>query len=140
MIDAFTGFAEFRKTYGARDDPGFVDLLYANVLDRAPEPEGLTEWLARLDFGWSRADLVAGVSQSREFIRDTGAPLAAWMRGQGPDDTLEGGAGENLLMGGSCPIASCSGPARRGATSPPTWNLGTCCALRGSGTPRPKKR
>ncbi|MCR9127165.1 MAG: hypothetical protein NXH82_13705, partial [Rhodobacteraceae bacterium] len=41
-----------------------------------------------------------GFSQSAEFTAATAAPLAAWMRAQGVDDVLDGGAGANVLTGG----------------------------------------
>ncbi|MCR9126915.1 MAG: DUF4214 domain-containing protein, partial [Rhodobacteraceae bacterium] len=100
---AVTGFVaspEFQNTYGAVDDSGFVNLLYNNVLGRDGDSDGLRGWLAVLADGGTRAEVVRGFSQSAEFTAATAAPLAAWMRAQGVDDVLDGGAGANVLTGG----------------------------------------
>ena len=99
-IEGFTGSREFQNTYGALDDAGFVELLYQNVLDRAADAEGLADWLGRLGEGFSRAEVVRGFAQSREFINATAADVETWVRLQGRDDVLDGGAGANVLMGG----------------------------------------
>ncbi|MEX0368946.1 MAG: DUF4214 domain-containing protein, partial [Ruegeria sp.] len=102
--DAIAGFvnsAEFQARYGATDNDAFVTLLYNNVLGRNPDPGGRATWLERLDSGdWSRSEVVAGFAQSAEFRRNTEDDLVAWMRAQGIDDVLDGGAGDNVLFGG----------------------------------------
>ena len=103
LLSASEGFVasrEFQASYGALDDAAFVELLYRNVLGRGADATGLAGWTARLEDGMSRAQVVAGFSQSAEFVRATAAGLESWMRAQGPDDRLDGGAGENLLVGG----------------------------------------
>ena len=100
VIEGFVNSREFANTYGNTDAGQFVTLLYQNVLDRAPDDGGFADWTGRLGSGTSRAEVVQGFSQSREFIRDTADALEAWMRGQGTDDVLEGGAGANLMAGG----------------------------------------
>jgi Ca2+-binding RTX toxin-like protein len=101
VIAGFTGSIEFRTTYGNASDPEFVTLLYANVLDRGPDPTGLADWLNRLtNEGWSREEVVAAFAQSREFVARTAADLVTWGRNTGRDDVLEGRAGDDLLNGG----------------------------------------
>jgi Ca2+-binding RTX toxin-like protein len=100
VIAGFVGSREFQNTYGGLDDTGFVQLLYQNVLGRAADAAGLTDWTGRLAAGMSRAEVVLGFSESREFVNASAAPLAAWMRAQGPDDVLNGGAGNDILAGG----------------------------------------
>ncbi|SDF37228.1 DUF4214 domain-containing protein [Limimaricola pyoseonensis] len=100
VVRGFTQSREFRQVYGAVSDGDFVALLYENVLGRAPDAAGYAAWTARLAGGWSRETVVLGFSQSPEFIRDSAPRLEAWMRGEGPDDRLDGGGGDNLLMGG----------------------------------------
>jgi hypothetical protein len=66
---SFIRSVEFRATYG---DPGtvsdtqFVTLLYANVLDRAPDQAGLQHWLADLSNGYPREHLLVFFSESTE--------------------------------------------------------------------------
>lgn len=64
----FTASAEFQQTYGLLGNGAFVTLLYANVLDRAPDQAGLNSWLAALNGGTSRADVVVSFSESQEHI------------------------------------------------------------------------
>ena len=100
-IGGFVSSAEFQARYGATDSNGFVTLLYNNVLDRDPDAGGLAAWLDRLDAqGWSRPQVVAGFAQSLEFRRATEDDLIDWMRAQGTNDVLAGGAGDNVLFGG----------------------------------------
>ena len=104
LTEVATGFvnsAEFRATYGALDDAGFVTLLYENVLGRTPDAGGLANWTARLEDGMSREQVVLGFSESAEFRAASAPGLLAWMRAQGIDDELDGGAGRNLLIGGA---------------------------------------
>ncbi|NDW01325.1 DUF4214 domain-containing protein [Salipiger sp. PrR002] len=77
----FTNSAEFRKTYGALDDRGFVTQLYNNVLDRDPDAGGLAGWTARLEAGMSRAQVVLGFSESAEFKAGTAAAANAFSLG-----------------------------------------------------------
>ena len=101
VADGFVASAEFRTIYGATSDTQFVTLLYANVLDRAPDATGLATWLGALRSGTlTRTEVVCGFSQSREFGVKTEAALLAYLRGLGVDDRLVGGAGQNILFGG----------------------------------------
>ncbi|MBE9640235.1 DUF4214 domain-containing protein [Salipiger mangrovisoli] len=100
VVDGFVQSAEFQKTYGALDNGAFVDLLYNNVLGRDADATGLANWTARLDGGMSRSEVVQGFAQSAEFIAGTEADYEAWMRGQGIDDVLDGGTGDDVLVGG----------------------------------------
>jgi hypothetical protein len=100
MIGGFTNSREFKTTYGALDDAGFVELLYQNVLDRASDAGGRQGWLDFLDAGGTRAGVVEGFAQSGEFRLDTAADLTAWVKAQGTHDDIYAGAGGNTLMGG----------------------------------------
>jgi Ca2+-binding RTX toxin-like protein len=77
-----------------------VSLLYQNVLGRAPAQAEVNAWLANIAGGSSREDVVEGFAQSQEFITSTTASLKTWVRGQGWQDELDGGAGTNVLAGG----------------------------------------
>ena len=99
-VGGFVGGREFQNTYGALDDRGFVTQLYQNVLDRAPDATGMTGWLDRLAGGMSRADVVLGFAESREFVTATAADIKAFVRSLGPHDEIRGGGGTNTLTGG----------------------------------------
>jgi uncharacterized delta-60 repeat protein len=67
LADFFAASPEFAATYGALDDTQFVTLLYANVLGRAPDPAGLAGWVALLEGGMSRGQVLYGFSESAEY-------------------------------------------------------------------------
>ena len=106
VASSFVGSPEFQATYGALDNPGFVALLYQNVLGRAPDATGLANWSERLGDGMSRAEVVLGFSQSPEFRQATAEDLKGWIRGLDhgtgieAQDLLAGGTGDNVLAGG----------------------------------------
>lgn len=100
VAKGFVNSAEFRATYGALDDEGFVRLLYANVLDRTADARGLADWVGRLEAGQSRAEVVLGFSQSAEFSRSTASGLKDWMQTRFVDDTLIASGGRDQLFGG----------------------------------------
>ncbi|WP_022704462.1 DUF4214 domain-containing protein [Pseudorhodobacter ferrugineus] len=101
VISGFVNSNEFQTTYSRATASEFVTLLYANVLNRAPDAAGLNAWVSRLDSGsHSRENVVFGFVQSREFITKTAEPLKAWVLAKGADDVLDGGSGNNLLFGG----------------------------------------
>lgn len=101
VVAGFVGSPEFQNTYGDLDDAGFVELMYRNVLDRAPDATGERGFLDALAAGDSRADVVIAFAQSREFIQKTDAAVHDWVVAQGVDDVLNGGAGNDVLAGGS---------------------------------------
>ena len=104
-MQAASGFVasqEFQNTYGTLDNAAFVTLLYTNVLQRQPwiASERNTEvdrWVARLEQGDSRAEIVKDLAQSKEFLRETNSDFRAFMPGTG--DRFEGGSGDDLLAG-----------------------------------------
>ena len=105
ILTATSGFvtsAEFQTVYGSLDDEEFVTLLYNNVLDRAPDSEGLSNWLAFLDGGGTREQVVNGFAESFEFVTATKDAIDLYMKQTlpGVDDTLAGGAGDDDLFGG----------------------------------------
>ena len=68
----FVGSAEFTQRYGALDNGAFVSQLYVNVLNRQADSAGLNAWVAQLNAGASRAQVVLGFSESAEFVGRTG--------------------------------------------------------------------
>lgn len=99
-VARFVSSAEFEKKYGALTDAGFIDLMYRNVLDRAPDAVGREGWLDVLAGGDSRADVVRAFVQSREFVEKTAQATHEWVTAQGVQDVLKGGAGDDVLAGG----------------------------------------
>lgn len=77
----FVASTEFQNRYGATDNTAFVTLLYQNVLDRAPDAGGLAAWTSLLDGGRSRADVVLGFANSREFTALTESEAVGFGRG-----------------------------------------------------------
>ncbi len=127
VVAGFTGSAEFRAAYGETSDPGFVTLLYQNVLGRAPDAAGFAQWLARLSAPEvSRETVVTGFAQSPEFQSAMAMPVQDWIGGQGIDDTLDGGAGVNVLQGGVLAdrfVFRAGPPAHHIVTDPEPWDV-----------------
>ncbi|MFT7598694.1 MAG: hypothetical protein ACI8TP_001618 [Acidimicrobiales bacterium] len=66
VSDAFAQSPEFDATYGALPDTDFVDLVYNNVLSRAPDSIGSEFWTGQLATR-TRGDVMVGFSESAEF-------------------------------------------------------------------------
>lgn len=66
LAQSFLGSAEFQMRYGAQDNASFVTRTYELALGREPDAPGLSFWLSRLDGGLTRAELLAGFSESNE--------------------------------------------------------------------------
>ena len=62
----FVTSAEFQSRYGALNDSEFVTQLYQNVLNRAPDASGQSNWMAHLNAGESREHVLTGFSESTE--------------------------------------------------------------------------
>ena len=78
LAQGFLDSPEFAQRYGRRDDAGFVETLYQNVLGRAPDAGGLAYWTGHLASGaQDRADVLVGFSESAENKARTAAVLEA---------------------------------------------------------------
>jgi parallel beta-helix repeat protein len=73
LADGFILSPEFQQRYGALNNSGFVNQLYHNVLNRAPDEAGLDGWLNLMDHGTSRAVILVGFAESSENIAKTAA-------------------------------------------------------------------
>jgi Ca2+-binding RTX toxin-like protein len=100
IAGGFLGSVEFTRAYGSTNDTAFVTLLYANVLGRAPDAAGLAGWLARLQSGSDRTDVVLGFSESAEFVSTTAEAMQDWMRTTGEGARFDSGAGADTMVGG----------------------------------------
>ena len=73
VSQAFANSPEFIDTYGQLGDTAFVELVYENVLGRAPDGGGLAHWITQLTSGAvDRGGLMLGFSDSPEFKGETG--------------------------------------------------------------------
>jgi Ca2+-binding RTX toxin-like protein len=77
VAQGFLDSQEYLGIYGsAMSDRELVTRYYTNILDRAPEQAGIDFWMARLEDGVSRADVLAGISESLENINGSAAVIA----------------------------------------------------------------
>ena len=67
VASGFIGSAEFQSLYGANpSNTQFINLLYANVLNRAPDQAGYDYWLDEMARGMTRELVLIGFSESVE--------------------------------------------------------------------------
>ena len=102
LTNSFIGSPEFQSTYGSLNNNQFVTLLYNNVLKRAPDAAGFASWLSYVNGGGKREAVVDGFSESGEFQASSAAALKTFMQTTMTAwaDTLNGGAGDDILAGG----------------------------------------
>lgn len=89
MANAFIQAPEFVQRFGNLTDRQFVEQLYLFTLDRAGEATGVQGWVNSLASGGTRAQVLAGFSESAEHVI-LSAPL--WYNGI---SLLNGGATSN---------------------------------------------
>jgi glucose/arabinose dehydrogenase len=65
----FAASSTFQSLYGGLSNETFVGRVYRNVLGRQPDAQGFNAWVARLNGGMSRADVLVGFSESAEYAR-----------------------------------------------------------------------
>ncbi len=71
VSEQFAQSTEFIDQYGSLDNPGFVDLIYRDVLNRTPESDGRSFWIEQLNQGRSRGSVMLAFSESPEYLRAT---------------------------------------------------------------------
>jgi len=77
VAEQFISSPEFVRMYGANpSNEQFVDLLYANVLDRESDQSGYDFWIEAFGRGLTREGLLAEFSESPENVANV-APLIA---------------------------------------------------------------
>ena len=68
ISDSFAGSEEFQQRYGSLSNEAFVNLVYQNVLGRAPEPGGYAHWVGELNSGRrTRGQVMLEFSESAEY-------------------------------------------------------------------------
>jgi hypothetical protein len=66
----FAQSSEFQTKYGSKTNEQFVTLIYQNIFEREPDPEGLAYWTGKLDAGTkTRGDVMTNFSESSEGKR-----------------------------------------------------------------------
>ena len=75
VSDSFASSDEFRTRFGDLGNEQFVNLLYRNVLGRAPDEAGQAYWSAALDGGAGRGPIMVGFSESPEFVSATASEV-----------------------------------------------------------------
>ncbi len=81
MSDFFATSDEFNTRYSTLTNAQFIDLVYRNVLNRAPESDGFNFWLGQLDSGaLTRGGMMIRFSESKEYTIITGTepPMAGY--------------------------------------------------------------
>lgn len=68
----FSRSSEFQNKYGNTTPEQFVTLVYQNVLERNPEPSGLTYWANKIRSGTPRGQVMTNFSESSEGRRKIG--------------------------------------------------------------------
>ncbi|MEQ1888713.1 MAG: pre-peptidase C-terminal domain-containing protein [Alphaproteobacteria bacterium] len=72
---SFIASQEFTAKYGTNiSNSAFVNLIYQNVLDRAPDADGGGYWLSQLNGGFARSNMLASFAISQENYNNV-APL-----------------------------------------------------------------
>ena len=77
LANTFVASAEFQARFGALNNQQFVEQLYVFALGRAGDAPGIASWVALLNGGASRGQVVVGFSESAENIGRTAATLNA---------------------------------------------------------------
>lgn len=68
VSNAFAASAEFQQRYGSLSNAQFVQMIYQNVLGRAPDASGLAYWTTEIDAGrFTRGQVMTGFSESVEY-------------------------------------------------------------------------
>ncbi len=82
IAEAFVASDEFQEMYGSLSNAEFVQLVYRNVLGRAPKQEGFEHWVNALNAGYARGAVMLAFSESEEYvdITETFTPLAGYLQ------------------------------------------------------------
>ncbi|GAB4404591.1 MAG: hypothetical protein OHK0048_24110 [Rhodoferax sp.] len=67
VSEAFAQSTEFITSYGALSDAAFIERVYQNVLEHAPDTAGLSYWMSELSQGLGRGAMMTRFSESTEY-------------------------------------------------------------------------
>ena len=68
IANSFIESQEFIQLHGEFDQSGFVDLMYANVLEREADAPGKAYWVGQLEGGVEQAAVMVSISESAESL------------------------------------------------------------------------
>lgn len=78
LADGFLSSPEFAQRYGSNlSNDAFVTAVYKNTLGRNPDADGLGFWVAALNAGSSRGQVLRDFSESAENVQKTAGLVAA---------------------------------------------------------------
>jgi hypothetical protein len=77
LANTFVASAEFQARFGALNNQQFVEQLYVFALGRTGDAPGIASWVALLNGGASRGQVVVGFSESAENVGRTAGTLNA---------------------------------------------------------------
>ncbi|WGM32290.1 DUF4214 domain-containing protein [Brevundimonas sp. NIBR11] len=66
LSQAFLSSQEFQDRYGALNNQAFIEQMYRFCLNRNGDPQGISDWTARLNSGTTRAEMLMIFSESQE--------------------------------------------------------------------------
>jgi hypothetical protein len=66
VADFLVGSPEFQSLTGGLTNAQFVDYVYEHALGRAPDADGRAYWIAKLDGGTPRGNMLVGFAESAE--------------------------------------------------------------------------
>ena len=99
----FVASPEFQATFGDLDDTEFVELLFTNVLPGNMDQQGRADFIEALGNGTlTRAQMVAELADSQELRNSTAEAADAFVATifETSEDELDGGTGNDILLGG----------------------------------------
>jgi peptidoglycan/xylan/chitin deacetylase (PgdA/CDA1 family) len=100
ISDYFARSAEFDRRYDLLTDGQFVRLVYRNVLNRDPDPEGGRYWTELLTSGrLTRGELMVQFSESAEFVRLAAPEITGPAWDGDPASSYERGIEMDVLPG-----------------------------------------
>ncbi|MEO7810818.1 MAG: DUF4214 domain-containing protein [Usitatibacter sp.] len=67
IAEEFAGSTEFGLRYGELDHAAFVDRVFRNVFDASPDAAQRAYWIARLESGMTRGQVMLAFSESAAF-------------------------------------------------------------------------
>lgn len=99
---SFAASEEFRLRYGALSNRDFVELVYANVMNRRPDPGGWDHWTNALNRGYGRGAVMLAFSESEEYTNLTGTapPMAGYLQWYTAPVTFQCGTGNGVVATG----------------------------------------